>query len=172
MKRMICLMLVLSLVLGVCPAAFAAEADATPEVDILTEDLTRSDKWPTTFKDISKTSYQGEIKNISVGYGIYTNYYFNCNSSGKLRVEATLTSGAPGYGSSKCKIEIYDAVSRDLVASYDPGFESYSNTYISRTFTGLTYGVGYVVRFVNATSGAYGDGDSYGLHGSITVKWP
>lgn len=170
---MISLVLVLALALGICPAAFAAEAEPIPEVDIIS-DLTRGANWPTDFKNISKTPYSGEIKNIAVGNGVYASYYFNCNSYGKLRVEATLTSkGAAGFTSSKCVIELYDAVSHDLIDTYDPGFEAYNETFIANTFTGLTSGKNYVVRFVNKTSLSWvPSGDSYSLRGPITVKWP
>lgn len=153
-------------------ALYAAsfESDLSEEIIIDNDIITpRSDKWPVQSWDITKKGkYTGRIGNISNGFGVYTNYYFNCNSAGKLEVTATLTATHTLPTNSKCIIEIYDAVTKKLIGSYDPGFESYDNTTISHVFTDLETGTPYVVRFYNATEATFPNS----LSGPISVGFP
>lgn len=177
MKKTLSRLVMVCMVMMMCYAASGSNVAfaATVEPDISEEfidysDITpRSDKWPDSSWDIAtKGEYTGRIENISKGYGLYTNYYFNCNSAGKLRVTATLSATYPMPTNSKCTIQLYDAVTKELVATYDPGFESYQNTTIAHTFTGLKTATPYVVRFYNASSATFENS----ISGPITVKFP
>lgn len=169
---------ILSLCMAICLMTVIANAlENYPEpietsVDILTltdsGDGLRGSQWPTTSWNISTNgNYSGSISSIQMGYGVYTNYYFLPDSLGRLRVTATLTALYPLYPQSKCIIEIYNAVTHNLVASYDPGYAAYLNKYLSHTFY-LSTATPYVVRFYNATVNT----EHNPLHGSISVEFP
>lgn len=177
MKKVSCFLkvcLVLCLMLSTTNVASAATIQTDQwsegeEVLTITDNIARSASWPTEAWDIAtKGAYTGNVKSISVGYGVYTNYYFNCNANGQLRVTAELTAQYVLQTLSKCIFQVYDAVTKKLVAEYDPGYEAYDDTYISHTFTGLKPGTPYVVRFYNASGTTF----SNTLSGPISVKHP
>lgn len=177
MKKILSRFVVICMIMMMCCAtigtnvAYAAAAEPGFYEELVDQNdiVTRSDKWPDTSWDIAtKGKYTGNIVNINNGYGLYTNYYFNCNSAGKLKVTATLTAKYAIPTNSKCIIELYDAVTKELVVSYDPGFEAYLDTVVAHTFTGLKTATPYVVRFYNASGATFENN----ISGPITVGFP
>ncbi len=157
------------LCMSVCfVSASAATGYESQNVFILSDELERGSKWPTSFYDLKKSDYNGEIQNISTGKGVYASRYFECNSSGELDVSATMTCAYPAAEISKIRFEIYLYDTKEMVSSYAPSYYgSYNETTISHTFDGLSTGKKYVVRFVNASDVVGWDNKMYG---SITIS--
>lgn len=164
------LALVMCVGLGCVSTAYAATVESNYNAELVANDAMRSAEWPDTAWDIaSKGAYEGSITRIFIGYGVFTNYYFTCNSDGKLKVTAKLTASYITPKVSKCIIEIYDRTTKKLVDTYDPGFEAYNETYISHTFINLKPSTPYVVRFYNASETTDYENN---IFGDIKVLYP
>lgn len=134
----------------ICSAS--ATAKEAQEVFILNGAVMRGASWPTSFYDLSRSDYKGEISTISTGNGVYASKYFKCNSDGELHISATMTCRYPAATISKICFEIYLYDTKELVASYRPSYyESYNQTTIEHTFNGLATNKNYVIRFLNAS---------------------
>lgn len=170
-KRFLALFLSLCMCLSLSVATFA-EPHVEDNTMLYLYDTyggqTRGASMPTEAWDLSSGSYEGRIVSVGVSNGVYTNYYFNCNSAGKLKVAGTISAKYSGYTGSKCIIKIYNAVTKALVTSYDAGYGDYSSKYISHTFAGLKSGTAYAVMFYNDSKPEF----SNPLSGPITVSWP
>lgn len=170
-KRILALCLSLCMCLSLSAVAFAepyVEDNTMPYLYDTYGGQMRGASMPTESWDLSNGSYEGRIASVGVSNGVYTNYYFNCNSAGKLKVTGTISAKYGGYTGSRCIIRIYNAVTKALVTSYDAGYDDYSSKYISHTFTGLKSGTAYAVMFYNGSKSEF----SNPLSGPITVSWP
>lgn len=124
---------------------------------------TRSLSVPTSFYDLSSSSYNADLQEVRVNW-LYTNYYFYGNSQNKLHVTYTIYSdtGRP----TKMKVGLYDI---------DDGQMKTSWTSSGSTLNGITEGFYFINlnpshRYAVAFTAVY-DGFTYdSVHGSATIS--
>lgn len=144
MKKITSLMLALVMNLVLCVPAFAAENEFPTDTvydDYLTETVTRGIKVPSADKvwDFSEGRYDGVLDRIRTG--IYTNYCFYPNSSGKLTFGWTVRgeSHLVETTSWKVLVGIYDMSEEAIIETKGGDFHPGEGVFYTEsvTFSGL-----------------------------------
>ena len=111
--------------------ATPSDLEITGDVDTLVPDImARSSSRPTSYWNLGSSAYNGQI--LPMEHFVYTNYYFTCNSTGKLKITLnTSWSYHPTDGfNSPVKVRCIRKSDGVTVAS-----TTYPNSVVSSTMT-------------------------------------
>lgn len=176
MKKILCIVLSVVLLLSVNITAFAEEnvipsteisneSDYTPSAmyDDYLNAFARSTSVPRNYYDLSTGRYHANLELVNVSW-LYTNYYFYANSAGKLKVTYTIYSdtGRP----TEMKVGLYDLETRRIVTTWTSSGSTLSGITESFNFINLDSSHRYAVAFQAVFDGWSHDS----LHGSAIIS--
>ena len=167
-KKILCIMLTVAMVLGCSLISFATEGDAhkLPIVhDHLVETMTRGVKKPSSSAgtvNLTQNDYSYDITKI--GYRVYTNKWITGASSINVSVlDWKLIEEHPGAEKSKLTIAVYDASDKVVAKNTMDINWAHDNTgYGTMTLSGLNANLKYYVLFEVPTNS-----NSYSFNGTI-----
>ena len=175
MKKVLCTLLSVVMLLSVSVTAFAAE-NVIPSMEISNDAYTspaiyddylnahaRSTSVPKNYYDLSASNYNACLEVVGVSW-LYTNYYFYANSDGKLKVTYTIYSdtGRP----TQMKVGLYDLETKKIVTTWTSSGSTLDGITESFNFINLNSSHRYAVAFVAVFDGWSHDS----LHGSAVIS--
>ena len=160
MKKVLCTLLSVVMLLSVSVTAFAAE-NVIPSMEISNDAYTS----PAIYDDydLSASNYNASLEVVGVSW-LYTNYYFYANSDGKLKVTYTIYSdtGRP----TQMKVGLYDLETKKIVTTWTSSGSTLDGITESFNFINLNSSHRYAVAFVAVFDGWSHDS----LHGSAVIS--
>ncbi len=169
MKKALCILLTMAMVLGCTFASFAAEEDELPVIyDHLVETFTKDEKKPPLSAEtvnLTQNNYKYDV--TSIGYRVYTNKWITGATSISVSVaDWKLLEEYTGAEKSKLTIAVYDT-SDNVVAKNTMSITwGNDNTgYGSMTLSGLNASSRYYVLFEVPTNS-----NRYSFYGTIKKK--
>lgn len=174
MKKMSAFFLAFLMLFSLSTNAFAVEEMPGTELaysDVegkvkLTENLNggqKSTSVPRTEYDLSDGAYEANLELVGVAW-LYTNYYFYCNSDGKIKVTYTIYSdtGRP----TKMKVGLYDLEEKKIVTTWTSEESTLDGITESFNFINLDSTHRYAVAFTAVFDGLSHDS----VHGTATIR--
>ncbi len=156
LKKFLCFVLIFAIMMSLGMTAFADEIDENEQKAVYNDTLnagSRSLSKPTKYWNLNSSSYRASLELVSTSW-LYTNYYFHCNSSGKINIEGKVYSdtGRP----TQMKIGVYSLTTNRFVKYYT--VEScLQGTYFVHSFTGLSTTSNYAIAFIAVYDGFSND---------------
>lgn len=176
MKKLLCVLLSVVMLLAMSVTAFAAE-NVIPSTEISNASVyappvmyddyltahARSTSVPKNYYDLSASNYNANLEVVGVSW-LYTNYYFYANSDGKLKVTYTIYSdtGRP----TQMKVGLYDLETKKIVTTWTSSGSTLAGITESFNFINLNSSHRYAVAFVAVFDGWSHDS----VHGSAVIS--
>lgn len=165
LKKIISYLLIICMLMSICVSACAEEINDEDSKIVFDDTLNsslRSLSKPTKYWNLNNNIYKANLELVSSTW-LYTNYYFHCNSSGKILVEGMVysDSGRP----TQFKVGVYSLTTNRLIETFTVE-ASLNGTYFTHSFNGLSTSSKFAVAFGTVFDGFTHDS----VHGWCYVK--